>query len=96
MEPGNLQGGFDWYLSVAGPAAPHDGRHAPRLPPIDVPTRVLWGQRGSDLRAALDGSPARVFSRMQASVAEDAGHFVHWERPDLAAAEIRAFFAGLS
>ncbi len=96
MEPGNLQGGFDWYLSVAGLRRRMMDGTLPRVPPIDVPTRVLWGQEDPILRAAWMDRLPELFSRVQASIAENAGHFVHWERPDLAAAEIRSFFAGLS
>lgn len=43
LEPGNFEGGFDWYRSIA-PArlAAIEGR-APSLPPIDLPTRVALG-----------------------------------------------------
>jgi len=33
------------------------------------------------------------FENVEAGIAEDAGHFVHYERPDLAATEIARFFA---
>ena len=33
-----------------------------------------------------------IGENVEASIAEEAGHFVHYERPDLAAAEIGRFF----
>ena len=36
------------------------------------------------------------FSDLEASVADEAGHFVQMEQPELAAAAIRAFFARTS
>jgi pimeloyl-ACP methyl ester carboxylesterase len=35
----------------------------------------------------------QFFSDLEFSVAEQAGHFVHYETPDQAAAEIRRFYA---
>ena len=32
------------------------------------------------------------FENVEASIAEDAGHFVHYETPDVAAVEIDRFF----
>lgn len=36
------------------------------------------------------------FEDVEASIAEDAGHFVHYETPGLAAAEIDRFFKRIS
>lgn len=94
MKPGNLQGGFDWYASAA-PArlAVMEGR-APALPKIDVPTRVLWGRHDPIIKVEWMDGLADTFSQFEASVAEEAGHFVHVEAPDLAADAIADFFAG--
>jgi pimeloyl-ACP methyl ester carboxylesterase len=96
MEPGNLQGGFDWYRSVAGLRRQMMEGTLPAAPPIGIPTRVLWGRHDPILRAEWMDRLPEAFTDLRTSVAEDAGHFVHWERPALAADEIRAFFAGLS
>jgi pimeloyl-ACP methyl ester carboxylesterase len=43
MQPGNLQGGFDWYIGIdeARMAIVREG--PPELPKIGVPARFLWG-----------------------------------------------------
>ncbi len=35
------------------------------------------------------------FADLDFAPAPDAGHFVHWERPDYAIREIKGFFGGL-
>jgi non-heme chloroperoxidase len=58
---------------------------------IDVPALVLWGNRDAfvswdeqqTLVAAIPGSRLVVY--------EDAGHALHWERPERVAADITAF-----
>jgi pimeloyl-ACP methyl ester carboxylesterase len=92
LRPGNLQGGFNWYVvnHERRIAAIRDG--APSLPPIEVPTRVLWGERDPILRVAWADRLREYFSDCQFSCAPRAGHFVPWERPDLAVEAIVAFF----
>jgi epoxide hydrolase 4 len=52
MRPGNMQGGFNWYIGQnAGRLAVMAGT-AQRPPKITVPTRVLWG-RHDRLRGCL-------------------------------------------
>lgn len=88
LQPGRLQGGFNWYRSVY-PArlAVMEGR-APALPPIEIPTRVCWGAHDPVLKAAwIDTLPA-TFRSLSVDLMPDAGHFVHLERPDAAAADI--------
>jgi pimeloyl-ACP methyl ester carboxylesterase len=95
MRPGNLQGGFNWYISQnAGRLAVMAGT-APKPPKIAVPARVLWGRHDPVLRAAWIDVVDAYFENVEAGIAEDAGHFVHYEAPDLAAAEIDRFFSRL-
>lgn len=91
MQPGGLQGGFDWYLSVHETRmAAVEGRASPA--PIGRPTRVLWGARDPVLPAAwIDRLPDH-FTDLRVEVLPEAGHFVHLECPDLAARAIDAFF----
>lgn len=94
MRPGNLQGGFDWYLSAAPGRQQVIAGEAPRLPPIPVPTRVLWGARDPIIRVEWMDALGETFSDLEAGRAEEAGHFVHVEAPDLAAEAIARFFGG--
>lgn len=92
MRPGNLQGGFNWYISQnAGRLAVMAGT-APKPPVITQPARVLWGRHDPVLRSSWIDVVGNYFENVEASIAEDAGHFVHYEQPDLAAAEIAKFF----
>lgn len=94
LRPGNLQGGFNWYISQnEGRLATMAGT-APKPPVIDQPTRVCWGRHDPVLRAAWTDVLPDYFSDLSVGFAEDCGHFVHMEDPDLAAAEITAFFGG--
>jgi pimeloyl-ACP methyl ester carboxylesterase len=95
LQPGRLQGGFNWYTS-AWPSrlAVIEGR-APALPPINVPTRVLWGAHDPVLKAEWGDRLPEFFSDLRFDVLPDAGHFVHLEQPDVAAAQIERFFISL-
>lgn len=94
MKPGNLQGGFNWYLSA------HQARMAvisgqAKPAPIAVPTRVLWGERDPILKAEWTDRLGEFFTDLEVSTVPDVGHFVHYEKPGLACREIRAFFGRL-
>ena len=92
MKPGNLQGGFNWYLgNRVGRRAVWRGQ-VPDLPPIQVPTRVLWGERDPVLKVEWMDRLSETFADLRASVADGVGHFVHYEAPDRAAREIASFF----
>ncbi|MBN9089079.1 MAG: alpha/beta hydrolase [Reyranella sp.] len=92
LRPGNLQGGFNWYVSQnAGRLAVMAGT-APKPPRIRQPARVFWGRHDPVLRSDWIEFVPDYFEDVEASIAEDAGHFVHYETPDPAAAEIDRFF----
>ncbi len=94
MQPGNLQGGFNWYRSIhAARMAMIEGR-SPPPPPITTPTRVLWGAHDPVLKAAWVDRLPEFFADLQLDVQPQAGHFVHLEQPDRASDEIARFFAG--
>ena len=93
MQPGALQGGFDWYSSVHETRmAAIEGRTTPA--PITLPTRVLWGANDPVLLAAWTDRLGEFFTDLRLDVLPEAGHFVHLERPDQAAREIATFFEG--
>jgi pimeloyl-ACP methyl ester carboxylesterase len=92
LRPGNLQGGFNWYISQNAARLAVMAGTAPKPPKIAQPARVLWGRHDPVLRSAWIDVVGEYFNNVEASIAEDAGHFVHYEVPDLAAAEIERFF----
>jgi pimeloyl-ACP methyl ester carboxylesterase len=92
MRPGNLQGGFNWYISQnAGRLAVMAGT-APKPPKIVQPARMLWGRHDPVLLSEWIDVVGEYFENVEAGIAEDAGHFVHYETPDPAAQEIDRFF----
>lgn len=90
--PGNLQGGFDWYVGVDRYRMQLMLEGPPEIPKIEQKTFVLWGEHDPILRIewadALDG----YFSEFEFESAADAGHFVHFETPDLANERMLSFF----
>lgn len=94
-KPGKLQGGFHWYVA-AEPARKElmrDG--APSLPPIEVPTRILWGEEDPIVKTEWADRLDEYFSDYEFETAAGAGHFVHYEQPDRANTAITAFFENL-
>jgi pimeloyl-ACP methyl ester carboxylesterase len=96
MAPGNMQGGFNWYV-VSHPirmALVRDG--APQLARIETPTRFLWGRHDPILLSSWADALGDYFRDPMVEFAEHAGHFVHFEASELANAAITEFFGGSS
>ena len=96
MKPGNLQGGFNWYISTNEGRIKQIRDGAPELPKIETPTRVLWGEGDSVLKVEWADRLGDYFANLDFDPALEAGHFVHYERPDFANREIAKFFSGLT
>ena len=96
MKPGNLQGGFNWYISTNEGRIKQIRDGAPELPKIETPTRVLWGESDSVLKVEWADRLGDYFANCDFDPAPEAGHFVHYERPELANNEIANFFSGLT
>jgi len=94
MKPGNLQGGFNWYLSVQPWRLAAIEGTAPRPAPLAIPTCVLWGRHDPVLRADWAEGLREFFPDIEIGFAENAGHFVHHECPDEAAETVADFFSG--
>ncbi len=60
-----------------------------------MPSRVFWGRHDPILRAEWADVLGDYFEEVEIGFCEDAGHFVHYEQPDQAAAVIDAFFMRL-
>jgi pimeloyl-ACP methyl ester carboxylesterase len=95
MKPGNLQGGFNWYLGNRAARMAVWREEVRDLPRIEVPTRVYWGEHDPVLKAEWMDRLPETFANLRASVAEGLGHFVHYESPERAAREIAQFFEPL-
>lgn len=92
LQPGNLQGGFNWYISANADRLRMIRGEAPALPPVAVPTCVRWGVLDPVLKYEWSDRLGEVFADLDLAPFEGVGHFPHREDPDRAAAEIAAFF----
>ena len=94
--PGGLTGGLNWYraASVGPPSAEAPARSlmdVARLPVIEVPTLVIWGEQDRALTTGnLDGLDRHVRNLTIRRV-PDGTHWVVHEQPELITREIRAF-----
>jgi pimeloyl-ACP methyl ester carboxylesterase len=97
--PGALTGGLNYYRAArVGPPSPGEPARslspADDLPPLEVPTLVIWGERDKALGTGnLDGLEAHVRDLTVRRV-PDGSHWVVHEQPALITGEIRAFMAG--
>jgi pimeloyl-ACP methyl ester carboxylesterase len=91
LSNGNIQGGFDWYVGVSRFRRRMMQDGALEVPRIKAPTYMLWGAHDPVLRFEFSDKVADYFEPVTLERAEAAGHFVHFEVPDLANARMRAF-----
>lgn len=92
MAPGNVQGGFNWYVSANAARLAMMKGTAPKLPPITTPTFIFWGRHDPVIKAEWADKVDEHFTNATVEIAENAGHFVHYEVPELAARKIADFF----
>ena len=96
MKPGNMQGGFNWYIAVNDLRLKIMREGPPDAPKIDVPTRVFWGEADPVLKAEWTDNLGDCFSDLrEVDVVSEAGHFVHYEQPERTNEEIIRFFNSL-
>jgi pimeloyl-ACP methyl ester carboxylesterase len=96
MKPGNLQGGFDWYISTNESRLDLIRNGPPDLPKIETPTRIRWGEHDSVLKVAWADRLGDYFADLDFAPMREAGHFAHYERPDLSNCEISDFFRAIA
>src|SRR5262245_42477057 len=96
--PGGLTGGLNWYRAArVGPPsgdAPAQSLIDPdKLPVIEVPTLVIWGEQDRALTTGnLDGLDKHV-RNLTITRVPDGTHWVVHEQPELITREIRGFMA---
>jgi pimeloyl-ACP methyl ester carboxylesterase len=94
-EPGVLGQTLDYYRQLFGGASvmPEWAEQAARAAGmISAPTLYLHGRNDGCMGVSLmNGMEARFSGGLTQIVVENAGHFLHLERPDVVAAEIVAF-----
>ena len=92
MKPGNLQGGFDWYIGTNESRIDLIRNGPPGLPKIETPTRVRWGESDPILKVEWADRLGDYFADLDFSPMREAGHFAHYERPDVANRGVSDFF----
>lgn len=91
-ESGNLQGGFNWYVGADEDRKRLMREGAPSMERINVPTRILWGEADPIVKSEWADRLDEYFADYELETVPDAGHFVHYERPDLTNEAIESFF----
>lgn len=84
LRPGNLQGGFDWYVGISKLRAQIAAGTTAPSPPIAAPTYFYWGAHDPVLRFDFSDKLSDYFTNFTLEKAEDSGHFTHVEQPELA------------
>lgn len=93
MEPAHRSCCFNWYVGI-DEARTEIWRHgAPELPKTEVPTRFLWGEEDALVKIEWANRLGDYFSDYSFKAASGAGHFVHYEKPEVANREISGFFS---
>ena len=93
LRPGNLQGGFNWYLSQQAARLAMLKGQASAPAPITVPTCIRWPESDPLFPYAWTDRLPEFFTEPDLAPMAGCGHFPHREKPDAAAAEIARFFA---
>jgi len=93
LKPGNLQGGFNWYIAMDGERRALAAGTQPKQPAINVPTRILWGENDPMAKTEWADRLGEFFSNYTLKWVPDTGHFVQYERPDLFNTEVIQYFA---
>ncbi len=96
MKPGNLQGGFNWYISQNAARLAVIRGEAPKPPAITVPACVRWGDRDPLFPLRWTDRLGEYFADLDFQPFPGVGHFPHREDPPRAAAEIAGFFRRLA
>lgn len=85
-QPNALIGGFSWYKSNNEKRLETlEGRAEISKEKIALPAAILWGQHDPILKAEWGPFVFNHFEKAELSYADNSGHFVHVEEPDLAA-----------
>ncbi|KII11856.1 alpha/beta hydrolase (plasmid) [Phaeobacter sp. S60] len=95
LQPGNLQGGFNWYAAFHPLRLAMMKGEAPPVPSIDTPTCVRWGADEPFLKVEYADKLDEYFSNLDFKPVPNAGHFVHYQRPSYSEQEIKHFFGSL-
>jgi pimeloyl-ACP methyl ester carboxylesterase len=92
MLPGNIQGGFDWYIGVSK-FRRRMMEGAVQVPKIKAPSYILWGAHDPVLKFEFSDKLGDYFETFTLERSDETGHFTHFEDPIKANARILDFLA---
>jgi len=75
------------------PYAPPEGWAPPPLPPIAIPTLVIWAAEDTALPLGNTAGLRELVNDLTLVEVPGSGHFVQWEKPAEVNAAIEQFFA---
>ncbi len=93
--PGNLQGGFDWYIGVSKYRTQLILDGPPEVPKIEQRAYFLWGEHDPVIKIEWADRLDDFFTSFEFESAPEAGHFVHFETPEFANERMLSFFASV-
>lgn len=91
MLPGNLQGGFDWYVGVSKFRRRMMQDGALSIPKIKAPTYLFWGAHDPVLKFEYSDKLGDYFETFTLERSENTGHFTHFEDPAASNERLLAF-----
>jgi pimeloyl-ACP methyl ester carboxylesterase len=89
-QPGAILGSISYYRSLV-PALYKEAASTskPEIPPITVPTTVLWGEKDPVIPSSWSDRLNEYFSQVTLRLLPGIGHFVPFEAPEEVCASIR-------
>jgi pimeloyl-ACP methyl ester carboxylesterase len=95
MRPGNIEGGFAWYAANHASRIALIENGAPVLPRIQVPSQFFWGRHDPVLLCEWIDKLPEYFNDPKIEIADNAGHFVHFEQSTASNIRIKQFFKSI-
>lgn len=92
LEPGNLQGGFNWYSAIFPLRIAMIRGESKPIPAIDTPTCVRWGENEPFMKVEYADRLGEYFTNLDFKSVPNAGHFVHYQQPEYINRTIKTFF----
>tara|TARA_Y100001960_G_scaffold317941_1_gene386959 strand:+ start:134 stop:1027 length:894 start_codon:yes stop_codon:yes gene_type:complete len=93
--PGRVKASFKWYEAWSEMRLLSSREGPPKLSKITSPARVFWGELDPPNKIEWRDNLANYFEDIDIHTVPDAGHFVHYDQPDLFNAEAIKFFKEL-
>ncbi|WP_044248281.1 alpha/beta fold hydrolase [Chondromyces apiculatus] len=87
-QPGAFTAAINYYRAIFLPSSLRAAHNPPR---VDTPTLVIWGEQDSVLGSELATPDPAAAPNVRVTYLPDAGHFVHYDRPEKVNEHLLAF-----